>query len=110
MIQAVYDLKQCPLCNEEYLEDTTLIEHSENGKYYYDMQNGHWCFPEDMQVIILKQINEILVDGMTLRELCMKLMEIFDLTMKTACNYTRWLINTLPVYLPDRKHIRLIAT
>ncbi|MCL7413442.1 MAG: hypothetical protein M8353_07485 [ANME-2 cluster archaeon] len=47
---------------------------------------------------------------MTLRELCMKRMEIFDLTMKTTCNYTRWLINTLPVYLPDRKHIRLIAT
>jgi len=43
------------------------------------------------------------------KELCMKLMEIFDLTMKTACDYTMWLIHTLPVYLPDRKHIRRIA-
>ena len=110
MIQAVYDLKHCPLCNEEYLEDTTLIEYSENGKYYYDMRYGHWCLPGDMRDMILRQIDKILVDGMTLKELCMKLMEIFDLTMKTACNYTRWLINTLPVYLPDRKHIRLIAT
>jgi hypothetical protein len=24
--------------------------------------------------------------------------------------YTKWLLNTIPVYLPDRKHIRLIKT
>jgi len=45
-----------------------------------------------MRDIILRQIDQILVDGMTLKELYMKLMESFDLTMKTACNYTRWLI------------------
>ena len=66
--------------------------------------------PGDMRDMILRQIDQILVDDMTLKELCMKLMEIFDLTMKTACNYTRWLIQILPVYLLDRKHIRLIAT
>lgn len=102
----MYDLKGCPLCKEEYLEDTTVIEYCENGKYYYDMRHENWCLPGDMRGMILKQIDQILIDGMTLKELCMKLMETFDLSMKTACNYTKWLINTMPVYLPDRKHIR----
>ncbi len=100
----MYDLKQCPLCNKQYLEDTTVIEYSireDSGKYYYDIWHGDWC---------LQQIDRILKDGMTMKELCMRLMEYFNLTARTACNYTKWLISTMPVYLPDRKHIRLIVT
>jgi hypothetical protein len=107
----MYDLKQCPLCNKQYLEDTAVIEyhiHENSGKYYYDMKHGDWCLPRDMHNRILQQIDRIFRDGMTLKELCMRLMEYFNLTASTACNYTRWLVNTMPVYLPDRKHIRLI--
>lgn len=109
----MYDLKKCPLCNKQYLEDTTVIEYrvcESSGKYYYDMRHGDWCLPKDMYNRIIKQIDCIFKDGMSLKELCMKLMEYFDLTARTACNYTKWLINTMPVYLPDRKHIKLIPT
>lgn len=106
----MYDLKHCPLCNKQYLEDTTVIEYPINGKYYYDMKHGDWCLPNDMYSRILQQIDRIFKDVMSLKELCMRLMEFFNFTVRTACNYTNWLINTLPVYLPDRKHIRLIAT
>jgi hypothetical protein len=106
----MYDLTECPLCNKQYIRETTITEYNVNGKYYYDVKDGNWCLPKDMCNQILQQINHVLKDGMSLKELCMRLMELFDLTKKTACNYTNWLINTVPVYLPDRKHIRLIKT
>jgi Zn-finger protein len=106
----MYDLKHCPLCDGQYLEETRLIEYRANGKYYYDIKNGDWCHPNDMYSKIIQKIDQIIKEGMSMKELCIKLMENFDLTAKTACNYTKWLIETLPVYLPDRKHIRFIPT
>ena len=106
----MYDLTECPLCNKQYIRETTITEYNIKGKYYYDVKDGNWCLPKDICNQILQQINHVLKDGMSLKELCMRLMELFDLTKKTACNYTNWLINTVPVYLPDRKHIRLIKT
>ncbi|HUV81667.1 MAG TPA: hypothetical protein VMW53_01125 [archaeon] len=50
-------IKHCPLCNKEYLEDTTLIEYSENGKYYYDMRYGNWCLPGDMRERTVHETN-----------------------------------------------------
>ncbi len=67
------------------------------------MRHGDWCLPNDICSSIIQQIDRIFKDGMSLKELCMKLMEYFNLTARTACNYTNWLINTMPVYLPDRK-------
>jgi hypothetical protein len=55
-------------------------------------------------VRIIQQLDRISKDGMSRKELCMRLMEYFNLTSGTVCNYTKWLINTMPVYLPDRKY------
>lgn len=106
----MYDLTECPLCRKQYIRETTITEYNVNGEYYYDVKDGNWCLPKDICGQILQQIDRVLEDGMSLRDLCIRLMQLFDLTKRTACDYTKWLINTVPVYLPDRKHIRLIPT
>ncbi len=84
----MYDLTECPLCNKQHIRET----------------------PKDICSQILQQKDNVLKDSMSLRELCIRLMRLFDLTKRTACKYTNWLINKVTVYLPDRKHIRLIST
>jgi hypothetical protein len=74
----LYDITDCPLCKKQYIRETTITEYNDNGEYSYDVKDGNWCLPKDMCSV--QQKDNVLEDGMSLRELCIRLMQLFDLT------------------------------
>ncbi len=108
----MYFKHTCPVCSMPIACDGRIKEYrTKDGRPYYDITVEDSCSVWDLREQVLRCAESLIRDGMSIKELCERIMIYFNTGPDLACELTKDVLYYLRdrVYLPEMRRIKIVS-